>query len=182
MSIDGSQLLITIDASNSGANNTDWTEYTKCIVTYESGTVESTVKCNNIEGNVVNCKELVAQDPNGDALSFTKLMSGTGTATENTGSVYMLNWTMCGTLATVELGVEATGAVAAGKDISTGTVAGIPKPVTSGRGTGAYSVNAILCGIGVTGSYWVRNCGTGRIESGKTAIVGCTYMTDGTML
>ena len=130
----------------------------------------------------MNCKELVAQDQNGDALSFTKLMSGTGTATENTGSVYMLNWTKCGTLATVELGVKATGAVAAGKHISTGKVAGIPKPVTSARGTGAYSVNAILCGIGVTGSYWVRNCGTGSIESGKTAIVVCTYMTDGTML
>lgn len=182
VSIDGSQLVITIDASNSGASYTDWAEYTKCIVTYESGTVESTVKCNNIEGNVVNCKELVAQDQNGDALSFTKLMSGTGTATANTGSVYMLNWTRCGTLATVELGVKATGAVAAGKNISTGKVAGIPKPVTSARGTGAYSVNAILCGIGVTGSYWVRNCGTGSIESGKTAIVGCTYMTDGTML
>lgn len=182
VSIDGSQLVITIDASNSGASYTDWAEYTKCIVTYESGTVESTVKCNNIEGNVVNCKELVAQDQNGDALSFTKLMSGTGTATANTGSVYMLNWTRCGTLATVELGVKATGAVAAGKNISTGKVAGIPKPVTSVRGTGAYSVNAILCGIGVTGSYWVRNCGTGSIESGKTAIVGCTYMTDGTML
>lgn len=182
VSIDGSQLVITIDASNSGANNTDWTEYTKCIVTYESGTVESTVKCNNIEGNVVNCKELVAQDQNGDALSFTKIMSGTGTATANTGSVYMLNWTRCGTLATVELGVKATGAVAAGKNISTGKVAGIPKPVTSARGTGAYSVNAILCGIGGTGSYWVRNCGTGSIGSGKTAIVACTYMTDGTML
>lgn len=182
VSIDGSQLVITIDASNSGASYTDWTEYTKCIVTYESGTVESTVKCNNIEGNVVNCKELVAQDQNGDALSFTKFMSGTGTATANTGSVYMLNWTMCGTLATVELGVKATGAVAAGKNISTGKVAGIPKPVTSARGTGAYSVNAILCGIGLTGNYWVRNCGTKSIESGKTAIVGCTYMTDGTML
>lgn len=182
VSIDGSQLVITIDASNSGASYTDWTEYTKCIVTYESGTVESTVKCNNIEGNVVNCKELIAQDQNGDALSFTKFMSGTGTATANTGSVYLLNWTRCGTLATVELGVKATGAVAAGKDISTGKVAGIPKPVTSARGTGAYSVNAILCGIGVTGSYWVRNCGTGSIASGKTAIVGCTYMTDGTML
>lgn len=182
VSIDGSQLVITIDASNSGASYTDWTEYTKCIVTYESGTVESTVKCDNIEGNVVNCKELVAQDQNGDALSFTKFMSGTGTVTANTGSVYMLNWTRCGTLATVELGVKATGAVAAGKNISTGKVAGIPKPVTSARGTGAYGVNAILCGIGVTGSYWVRNCGTGSIESGKTAIVGCTYMTDGTML
>lgn len=182
VSIDGSQLVITIDASNSGASYTDWTEYTKCIVTYESGTVESTVKCNNFEGNVVNCKELIAQDQNGDALSFTKFMSGTGTATANTGSVYMLNWTRCGTLATVELGVKATGAVAAGKNISDGKVAGIPKPVTSARGTGAYSVNAILCGIGVTGSYWVRNCGTGSIESGKTAIVGCTYMTDGTML
>lgn len=182
VSIDGSQLVITIDASNSGASYTDWTEYTKCIVTYESGTVESTVKCNNIEGNVVNCKELIAQDQNGDALSFTKFMSGTGTATANTGSVYMLNWTRCGPLATVELGVKATGAVAAGKDISTGIVAGIPKPVTSARGTGAYSVNAILFGIGVTGSYWVRNCGTGSIASGKTSIVVCTYMTDGTML
>ena len=182
VSIDGSQLVITIDASNSGASYTDWTEYTKCIVTYESGTVESTVKCNNIEGNVVNCKDLVAQDQNGDALSFTKFMSGTGTVTANTGSVYMLNWTRCGTLATVELGVKATGEVAAGKNISTGKVAGIPKPVTSVRGTGAYSVNTILCGIGVTGSYWVRNCGTRSIESGKTAIVGCTYMTDGTMI
>lgn len=182
VSIDGSQLVITIDASNSGASYTDWTKYTKCIVTYESGTIESTVKCNNIEGNVVNCNELVAQDKNGDALSFTKVMSGTGTATANTGSVYMLNWTRCGTLATVDLGVKATGEVAAGKNISTGKVAGIPKPVTSAGGTGAYSVNAILCGIGDTGSYWVRNCGTRSIGSGKTAIVVCTYMTDGTML
>lgn len=182
VSIDGSQLVITIDSSNSGASYTDWTEYTKCIVTYESGTVESTVKCDNIEGNVVNCKELVAQDKNGDALSFTKFMSGTGTVTANTGSVYMLNWTRCGTLATVELGVKATREVDAGNNISTGKVAGIPKPVTSARGTGAYSVNAILFGIGDTGSYWVRNCGTRSIKSGNTAIVGCTYMTDGTML
>lgn len=180
--VDGSRLVITIDPSNSDADATDWTEYTKCIITYASGAIESTVKCNNIEGNVVNCKELVAQDPNGDELSFTKIVSGTGTATADTGRVYMLNWTRCGTLATVELGVKATASIAAGKNISTGKVAGVPKPLTSARGTGAYGVNAILCGFGTTGSYWVRNCGTGSIASGKTAIVGLTYMTDGTML
>lgn len=131
---------------------------------------------------VVACKELVAQDSKGDELSFTRLVSGTGKATAESGSVYMLNWTRCGTLATVELGVKATASIAAGKNISTGKVAGVPKPVTSARGTGAYGVNAILCGFGTTGNYWVRNCGTGSIASGKTAIVGLTYMTDGTML
>lgn len=137
------------------------------------------ISCNR----TINCGELIAAaGPEGEEVSFTKIMSGTGTATADTGSVYMLNWTRCGTLATVELGVKATAAIAAGKNISTGKVAGVPKPVTSARGTGAYGVNAILCGFGTTGSYWVRNCGTGSIASGKTAIVGLTYMTDGTML
>ena len=82
VSIDGSQLVITIDASNSGANYTDWTEYTKCIVTYESGTVESTVKCNNIEGNDVYARNVYSERPDGTMLSVVDLIYPVG-------SIYM---------------------------------------------------------------------------------------------
>ena len=143
--------------------------------------VEQDIRAMYVGAMQIDANKISAENISADNI-LINIQNGTGTAKADTGSVYMLNWTRCGNLATVELGVKATAAVAAGKNISTGKVTGVPKPVTSARGTGAYGVNAILCGIGITGSYWVRNCGTGSIASGKTAIVGLTYMTDGTML
>lgn len=172
VSIDGSQLVITIDASNSGANNTDWTEYTKCIVTYESGTVESTVKCNNIE----------ASGTNGNMISYTKITSGTGKVKNTKGAVTAIAWSTCGCVATVRATFKATEAVAAGTDMCTGTFTGIPKPVLGARGAGAYSKNPMIFGIGENGGYFARNCGAGSIASGKTAQGILVYMTDGTFI
>lgn len=172
VSIDGSQLVITIDASNSGASYTDWTEYTKCIVTYESGTVESTVKCNNIE----------ASGTNGNMISYTKITSGTGKAKNTNGAVTDIYWSTCGCVATVRATFKATASVAAGTDMCTGTFTGIPKPVLGARGAGAYSKSPMIFGIGENGSYFARNCGTGSIASGKTAQGILVYMTDGTFI
>ena len=172
VSIDGSQLVITIDASNSGASYTDWTEYTKCIVTYESGTVESTVKCNNIE----------ASGTNGNMISYTKITSGTGKVKNTNGAVTAIYWSTCGCVATVRATFKATASVAAGKDMCTGTFTGIPKPVLGARGAGAYSKSPMIFGIGENGSYFARNCGTESIASGKTAQGILVYMTDGTFI
>lgn len=172
VSIDGSQLVITIDASNSGASYTDWTEYTKCIVTYESGTVESTLKCDNIE----------ASGTNGNMISYTKITSGTGKVKNTKGDVTDINWSTCGCVATVRATFKATASVAAGTDMCTGTFTGIPKPVLGARGAGAYSKSPMIFGIGENGSYFARNCGTGSIASGKTAQGILVYMTDGTFI
>lgn len=172
VSIDGSQLVITIDSSNSGASYTDWTEYTKCTVTYESGTVESTVKCDNIE----------ASGTNGNMISYTKITSGTGKAKNTNGDVTAINWSTCGCVATVRATFKATASVAAGTDMCTGTFTGIPKPVLGARGAGAYSKSPMIFGIGENGAYFARNCGTGSIASGKTAQGILVYMTDGTFI
>lgn len=170
--VDGSHIVITIDPSNDGANAIDWSEYTKFIITYESGTVESTVKCNNIE----------ASGANGNMISYTKITSGTGNAQNKKGTVTVINWSTCGCVATVRATFKATEAVAAGTDMCTGTFTGIPKPVLGARGAGAYSKNPMIFGIGEDGGYFVRNCGTGSIASGKTAQGILVYMTDGTFI
>ena len=119
---------------------------------------------------------------NGNDVSFTKLKSGAGSFTATKGTVTEVKWSMCGYMATVEATFKTTGSIAAGSDMCTGTFTDIPKPTDGARGAGAYSKSPLIFGIGDTGAYFARNCGTTTISSGVTAKGVLVYMTDGTML
>lgn len=125
---------------------------------------------------------LAAAGPEGETVSFTATVSGTGTAKNTKGTVTDVKWSRCGCVVTVRATFKATASVAAGTDMCTGTFTGIPKPVLGARGAGAYSKNPMIFGIGEDGGYFARNCGTGSISSEKTAQGILVYMTDGTML
>lgn len=115
-------------------------------------------------------------------ISLSSITSGTGSFTATKGTVTEVKWSMCGYMATVEATFKTTGSIAAGSDMCTGTFTDIPKPTNSARGAGAYSKSPLIFGIGDTGVYFARNCGTTTISSGVTAKGVLVYMTDGTML
>lgn len=124
-------------------------------------------------------------DDSGGGLSFTKITSGTGTAKATTGSVSMQpNWWRCGNLVQMEFSVAATGAVNPGKNIATGNITGIPRPITSTgiRAVSYYGDNANVSYVAKDGGFTVRNCGKDALGKGDNAIGNFTYITDGTML
>lgn len=173
LSIRGSYLEIWIDQSNPEAMAVNWTEYTTMEVTYESGSIVSNAKCDKFE----------AKDNAGKFVSFTETSSGTGTATANTGSVTMQpKWWRCGNLVQMEFRVAASAAVAPGKNIATGTITGIPRPVTTTglRAVSYYGDNANVSNVSQDGAFTVRNCGNDTLDKGNDAIGIFTYITDGT--
>lgn len=173
LSIRGSYLEIWMDQSNPEAMAVDWTEYTTLEVTYESGSIVSNAKCDKFE----------AKDNAGKFVSFTEISSGTGTATATTGTVTMApKWWRCGNLVQMEFRVAAAAAVAPGKNLATGTIDGIPRPVTTTglRAVSYYGGNANVSFVSQDGAFTVRNCGTKTLEKGKDAIGIFTYITDGT--
>lgn len=173
LSIRGSYLEIWMDQSNPEAMAVDWTEYTTLEVTYESGSIVSNAKCDKFE----------AKDNAGKFVSFTEISSGTGTATATTGTVTMApKWWRCGNLVQMEFRVAAAAAVAPGKNLATGTIDGIPRPVTTTglRAVSYYGGNANVSFVSQGGAFTVRNCGTKTLEKGKDAIGIFTYITDGT--
>lgn len=124
-------------------------------------------------------------DDSGGGLSFTKITSGTGTAKATTGSVSMQpNWWRCGNLVQMEFRVAATGAVNPGKNIATGTITGIPRPVTTTglRAVSYYGDNANVSFVSQDGAFTTRNCGSDALAKGNDAIGSFTYITDGAML
>lgn len=129
-----------------------------------------------IDANTISAENIAA-----DNITMN-IQSGTGHSKGTKGTVTEVKWSMCGKLATVEATFKATSNIAAGTDMCTGTFTDIPKPTNSARGAGAYGKNPMLFGFGNTGVYFARNCGTGSIDSGKTAKGVLVYMTDGTML
>ena len=173
LSIRGSYLEICMDQSNPEAMAVDWTEYTTLEVTYESGSIVSNTKCDKFE----------AKDNAGKFVSFTETSSGTGTATATTGTVTMApQWWRCGNLVQMEFRVAATAAVAPGKNLATGTITGIPRPVTTTglRAVSYYGDNANVSFVSQDGDFTVRNCGNDAMAKGKDAIGIFTYITDGT--
>lgn len=173
LSIRGSYLEIWMDQSNPEAMAVDWTEYTTLEVTYESGSIVSNTKCDKFE----------AKDNAGKFVSFTETSSGTGTATATTGRVSMQpNWWRCGNLVQMEFRVAATAAVGPGKNLATGTIDGIPRPVTTTglRAVSYYSDNANVSFVSQDGAFTVRNCGSNALNKGNDAIGMFTYITDGT--
>ena len=173
LSIRDSYLEIWMDQSNPEAMAVDWTEYTTMEVTYESGSIVSNTKCDKFE----------AKDNAGKFVSFTETISGTGTATATTGTVTMApKWWRCGNLVQMEFRVAATAEVAPGKNLATGTIDGIPRPVTTTglRAVSYYGGNANVSLVAQDGGFTVRNCGNDALAKGKDAIGIFTYITDGT--
>lgn len=173
LNINGSYLEIWLDQSNPEAMAVDWTEYTTMEVTYESGSIVSNTKCDKFE----------AKDNAGKFVSFTETSSGTGTATADTGRVTTQpNWWRCGNLVQLEFGVAATAAVNPGKNIATGTITGIPRPVTTIglRSVSYYGNNANVTLVSKDGAFTVRNCGSDALAKGNDASGIFTYITDGT--
>ena len=124
-------------------------------------------------------------DDSGGGISFTKITSGTGTAKATTGRVSIKpKWWRCGNLVQMEFGVEATGAVNPGANIATGTITGIPRPVTTYglRAASYYGNNANVSFIAQDGRFTVRNCGSDALAKGNDAIGIFTYITDGSLL
>ena len=133
----------------------------------------------------INCKELIAAGPEGEEVSFTTTVSGTGTAKATTGSVSIKpKWWRCGNLVQMEFGVETTGAVNPGKNLATGTIKKIPRPVTTYglRAVSYYGNNANVLFVSQEGGFTVRNCGSDALAKGNNAIGIFTYITDGSIL
>ena len=173
LSIRGSYLEIWMDQSNPEAMAVDWREYTTLEVTYESGVIVSNAKCDKFE----------AKDNAGKFVSFTEISAGTGTATTTTGTVTMApKWWRCGNLVQMEFRVAAVGNVAPGKNLATGTITGIPRPVTTTglRAVSYYGDNANVSYVSQDGAFTVRNCGSDPMTKGSDAIGIFTYITDGT--
>lgn len=173
-SIYGSATLqIVISGDSQEAMAVDWSEYTTLEVTYESGVIVSNTKCDKFE----------AKDNAGKFVSFTETRSGTGTATATTGRVTTQpNWWRCGNLVQLEFSVAATGAVNPGKNLATGTLHKIPRPITSTgiRAVSYYGDNANVLYVAKDGGFTVRNCGNDALAKGNNAIGNFTYITDGT--
>lgn len=124
-------------------------------------------------------------DDSGGGISFTKITSGTGTAKAKTGTVTMApKWWRCGNLVQMEFKVAATASVAPGKNIATGTITGIPRPVTTTgiRAVSYYGDNANVSSVSQDGAFTVRNCGNDALGKGNDAIGNFTYITDGFIL
>lgn len=175
LSIRGSYLEVWMDQSNPEAMAVDWTEYTTLEVTYESGSIVSNAKCDKFE----------AKDNAGKFVSFTETSSGTGTATATTGTVTMApKWWRCGNLVQMEFRVAAVAAVAPGKNLATGTIDGIPRPVTTTglRAVSYYGDNANVLYVSQDGAFTVRNCGSDTLAKGSDATGIFTYITDGTFI
>lgn len=124
-------------------------------------------------------------DDSGGGISFTKITSGTGTATANTGKVTSQpRWWRCGNIVQMEFTVEAKGSVASGSNIAAGKITGIPRPIALNgiRSVSYYGDNANVIFVSRDGGFTVRNCGNDTLSKGNNAIGSFAYITDGTML
>lgn len=133
----------------------------------------------------INCKELIAAGPEGEEVSFTTTVSGTGKITLTTGAVeYQPRWWRCGNIVQMEVGTKCTGKVASGANIAEGKIKGVPKPITKSgvRAVSYYGNNANISYMNSDGTFYARNAGADALGNGNDCIGGFTYITDGTML
>ena len=143
--------------------------------------VEQDIRAMYVGAMQIDANKISAENISVDNITIN-MQSGTGHSKGTKGTVTEVKWTMWGKMATVEATFKSTSSIAAGTDMCTGTFTDIPKPTNGARGAGAYGKNPMLFGLGNTGVYFARNCGTGSIDSGKTAKGILVYITDGTML
>lgn len=143
--------------------------------------VEQDIRAMYVGAMQIDANKISAENISADNITIN-MQRGTGHSKGTKGTVTEVKWSMWGKMATVEATFKATSSIAAGTDMCTGTFTGVPKPTNGARGAGAYGNNPMIFGFGNTGVYFARNCGTGSIDSGKTAKGVLVYMTDGTML
>lgn len=143
--------------------------------------VEQDIRAMYVGAMQIDANKISAENISADNITIN-MQRGTGHSKGTKGTVTEVKWSMWGKMATVEATFKATSSIAAGTDMCTGTFTGVPKPTNGARGAGAYEKNPMIFGFGNTGVYFARNCGTGSIDSGKTAKGVLVYMTDGTML
>lgn len=143
--------------------------------------VEQDIRAMYVGAMQIDASKISAENISADNITIN-MQRGTGHSKGTKGTVTEVKWSMWGKMATVEATFKATSSIAAGTDMCTGTFTGVPKPTNGARGAGAYGKNPMIFGFGNTGVYFARNCGTGSIDSGKTAKGVLVYMTDGTML
>lgn len=143
--------------------------------------VEQDIRAMYVGAMQINANKISAENISADNITMN-ILRGTGHSKGTKGTVTEVKWSLYGKVATVEATFKATSDIAAGTDMCTGTFTGIPTPINSARGAGAYGKNPMIFGLGNTGVYFARNCGTESIGSGKTAKGVLVYMTDGTML
>lgn len=177
----GKDLTIFADGSFGETTSYDWDRWTDLNVVYSSAEVSGTVEADKFSVR----DEIMYKDPRGLTRGLTQLTSGTGTATATTGSVSIQpKWWQCGNLVQLEFGVAATAAVNPGKNLATGTIKGIPRPITTKgiRAVSYYGNNANVLFISSDGGFTVRNCGNDALEKGNDAIGIFTYITDSFIL
>lgn len=143
--------------------------------------VEQDIRAMYVGAMQINANKISAENISADNITMN-ILRGTGHSKGTKGTVTEVKWSLYGKVATVEATFKATRDIAAGTDMCTGTFTGIPTPINSARGAGAYGKNPMIFGVGNTGVYFARNCGTESIGSGKTAKGVLVYLTDGTML
>lgn len=177
--LNGKDLTIFADGSSGETTSYDWDSWTDLNVVYSSAEVSGTVEADKFSVR----DEIMYKDPIGLTRGLTQLTNGTGTATATTGRVTTQpNWWRCGNLVQLEFGVAATAAVNPGKNIATGTITGIPRPVTTIglRSVSFYGDNANVTLMSKDGAFTVRNCGSNALAKGNDASGIFTYITDGT--
>lgn len=179
--VNGKDLTIFADGSSGETKSYDWDRWTDLNVVYSSAEVSGTVEADKFSVR----DEIMYKDPRGLTRGLTQLTSGTGTATATTGSVSIQpKWWQCGNLVQLEFGVAATKAVNPGKNLATGTIKGIPRPITTKgiRAVSYYGNNANVLFIASDGGFTVRNCGNDALAKGNDAIGIFTYITDSFIL
>ena len=133
----------------------------------------------------INCGELVAAGPEGEEVSFTTTVSGTGKITLTTGAVeYQPRWWRCGNIVQMEVATKCTGAVASGANIAAGKITGVPAPITKSgvRAVSYYGNNSNISYMGSDGTFYARNAGADALSKGNDCIGGFTYITDGKII
>lgn len=179
--VNGKDLTIFADGSSGETTSYDWDRWTDLNVVYSSAEVSGTVEADKFSVR----DEIMYKDPRGLTRGLTQLTSGTGTATATTGSVSIQpKWWQCGNLVQLEFGVAATAAVNPGKNLATGTIKGIPRPITTKgiRAVSYYGNNANVLFIASDGGFTVRNCGNDALAKENDAIGIFTYITDSFIL
>lgn len=206
------EVNLTIEGSYDDAKAISWNKYIALKVRYTPlKKYDSTVTCDNLtaSGKLTVKRELTATnaiidgslnvsditlfdrkggsiayyDQSGSWADLIRIRKGTGTAKATTGRVTTQpNWWRCGNLVQLEFGVAATAAVNPGNNIATGTITGIPRPVTTIglRSVSYYGNNANVTLVSKDGAFTVRNCGSDALSKGNDAIGIFTYITDGT--
>lgn len=187
-------ITIVIDGTNTEAQAANWSFQGELRISYYSKeTYSSTVGCNNLfatdkvsattmrVADVVRARRVECDSIDAGWLT-ANIESGTGIARATTGSVTMQpKWWRFGSLVQMEFRVTATAAVNPGKNLATGTLHKIPRPITSTgiRSVSYYGDNANVSFVAKDGGFTVRNCGNDALAKGNDAIGNFTYITDG---